>query len=267
MPPVRSAKKNTAATDAAPVGKRPSTMWLKPIPKGDKEAFFKSSERDWDDKYEAKIGTATKIIKFRSKFILTNRHVDEILALGPDVCGGLWQFIFEYKDVSYDAKNSAKLTTQSVVRLAKACPKLRRIELQAATEVKEDALLALFENCPALTYIELSALSHGNDITGTSLDALRENPEWAPKLKALMLGENDDKKDFMKAMRALGKERQAMTITLIGRQEEKRYGDWELVTTKQNYKKGRKHGDPYDDDKDPFYDFNRYGYGRYNRFW
>lgn len=71
MPPVRSAKKNTAATDAAPVGKRPSTMWLKPIPKGNKEAKFQSSERDWDDKYEAKIGAATKIIKFGSEFTLT----------------------------------------------------------------------------------------------------------------------------------------------------------------------------------------------------
>lgn len=71
MPPVRTAKQNTAATDTTPVGKRPKTMWLKPIPKGDKEAFFKSSERDWDDKYEARIGTQTKIIKFGSEFILT----------------------------------------------------------------------------------------------------------------------------------------------------------------------------------------------------
>ncbi|WAO93580.1 Hypothetical protein NCS54_01113100 [Fusarium falciforme] len=196
------------------------------IPKGDKEAYFKSSERDWDD----------------------NRHVDDILALGPDVCGSLWRFIFEYKDVRYDAKNSAKLTTQVVVRLAKACPKLRRIELQAATEVGEDALLALFENCPALTYLELSGISLGNDITGTSLDALRENPEWAPKLKTLILREKDDKKEFMRAMRALGKEIRAMTVTLVSRHEEKKWGDWELVTTKQNYKKGRKHGDVYDDD-------------------
>ncbi|KAJ4210814.1 hypothetical protein NW759_013116 [Fusarium solani] len=143
----------------------------------------------------------------------------------------------------------------------RACPKLRRIELQAATEVGEDALLALFENCPVLTYLELSGISRGNNITGTSLDALRESPEWAPKLKTLILGEKDDNKEFMKAMRALGKERQAMTITLVSRHEEKKWGDWELVTTKQNYKKGRKHGDVYDDDHfDPFY-------SRYNRFW
>ncbi|KAJ4182385.1 hypothetical protein NW755_010433 [Fusarium falciforme] len=222
--------------------------------RGDKEACFKSSERDWDDKYEAKIGTATKIIKFGSEFILKSespsfRHVDDILALGPGVCGILWRFIFEYKDVRYDAKNSAKLTTQAVVRLAKACPKLWRIELQAATEVGEDALLALFENCPALTYLELSGISLGNDITGTSPDALRENPEWAPKLKTLILGEKDDKKEFMKAMRALGKEIRAMTVTLVSRHEEKKWGDWELVTTKQSYKKGRKHGDVYDDDQ------------------
>lgn len=186
------------------------------------------------------------------------------MALGAGICGSLWKFIFEYTDVSYDAKNSAKLTTQAVVRPAKACPKLRRVELPAATEVGEDALLALFEHCPALTYLELSGSSRGsrgNGITGTSLDALRENPEWAPKLKTLILGEKDDNKEFMKAMRALGKERQAMTITLVRRSEEKKWGDWELEAIKQNYKKGRKHGLVYDDGNfDPFY-------SRYNRFW
>ncbi|KAJ3458760.1 hypothetical protein MRS44_012869 [Fusarium solani] len=155
----------------------------------------------------------------------------------------------------------AALANKCTAPAASACPKLRRIELQAATEVGEDALLALFENCPALTYLELSGISRGNDITGVSLDALRENPEWAPKLKRLILGEKDDNEEFMKAMRALGKERQAMTITLVSRHEEKKWGDWELVTTKQNYKKGRKHGDVYDDDH-----FNPF-YSRYNRFW
>ncbi|UPK93107.1 hypothetical protein LCI18_004042 [Fusarium solani-melongenae] len=260
MPPVRTAKQTKAASDAAPVGKRPNTMWLKPIPKGHKEAFFKSSERDWDDMYEAKIGTATKVIKFGSEFTLTDRHVDDILSLGPGICGSLWKFIFEYTDVTYGAKNKAKLTTQAVVRLAKACPKLRRIELQAATQVGEDALLALFENCPALTYLELSGISSGNGITGTSLDALRENPEWAPKLKMLILGEQGHNKEFMKAMRALGKERQAMATTLASRCEEKNWGDWDVVTRKQNYKKGRKHRFPYDDAFGPTY-------GGYNRFW
>ncbi|RSL50012.1 hypothetical protein CEP54_012163 [Fusarium duplospermum] len=265
MPPVRTAKQNTAATDAAPVGKRPKTMWLKPIPKGDKDAFFKSSERDWDDQYEAKIGTGTRTIKFGSEFVLTDRHVDDILALGPGVCGGLWQFIFQFEDVSYDAKNKASLTTDVVVRLAKACPKLRKIELPGAGSVGEDALQALFEHCPALTHLEISKHGHGiggNGITGTSLDALRENPEWAPKLKKLILTKDDQNKSFMKAMRALGKERQAMTITVISRDEEKKWGDWELDITKQDYKKGRKHGDPYDDKPGP----NPF-LGRYNRYY
>lgn len=146
-----------------------------------------------------------------------------------------------YKDVSYDAKNKAELTTDVVVRLAKACPKLRKIELQAAYDVGEDALLALFENCPALTHLELTSLSGGNGITGTSLDALRENPEWAPRLKKLIVGENEDNKDFMKAMRALGKAREAMTITLLRRQEYKKWGDWELDVYATDYKKGRKY--------------------------
>ncbi|RSL52347.1 hypothetical protein CEP53_008110 [Fusarium sp. AF-6] len=238
MPPVRTTKQNTAANDAAPVAKRPpKTMRLKAIPK-------------------AKISTGTRTITFGSEFILTDRHVEDILALGPGVCGGLWQFIFQFKDVSYDAKNKASLTTDAVVRLAKACPKLRKIELPGAGNVGEDGLLALFEHCPALTHLDLSKFGcpvGGHGITGTSLDALRENPEWAPKLKKLLLAK-DDNKEFMKAMRALGKERPAMIITLMSRSEEKKWGDWQMVAIKQNYKKGRKH------DANP-------SYGRYNRYW
>ncbi|KAJ4328403.1 hypothetical protein N0V84_001086 [Fusarium piperis] len=247
MPPVRTAKKNTASADAAPIAKRgqPKTMWLKPpkdpLPKGDKEAYFVCSGRDWGDTYQKLIGMGTRNIRFGYEFVLTDRHVDDILALGPGVCGGLWQFIFEYKDVSYSAMNNNALTTDAVVRLAKACPKLRRIELQEACDVGEDALLALFENCPALTHLELTAT--GQKLNGTSLDALRQNPELAPKLKKLILGKLDDNKEFMKAMRALGKERLAMTITLLCRIEVKIWGDWQLEELKTNYKKGRKQPD------------------------
>ncbi|KAM0424203.1 hypothetical protein ACHAPT_010574 [Fusarium lateritium] len=201
MPPVRTEKQNTASADAAPIAK-PKSKLLKPIRQGEKDAYFESRK---------------------------------------PICEKIWHFIFEHKDVSYNAHNSAKdLTTEAVIRLAKACPNLKRIELQAASSVGEEALLALFQNCSKLTYLELSGYSRGNGLTGSALDALRENPEWAPRLKKLLVGEDDTNKDFMKAMRALDKEREAMMITLLKRSESKNYGDWDLEVNKTNYKKGRK---------------------------
>lgn len=75
MPPVRTRKKNTASADAAPLAKRgrpKATKGLKPpAPKGAKDVYFESSERDWDGKYQKVIGTGTRNIRFGFQFILT----------------------------------------------------------------------------------------------------------------------------------------------------------------------------------------------------
>ena len=151
--------------------------------------------------------------------------------------------MFQYGDVSYDAHNSAQsLTDDAIVRLAKACPSLKIVQLQATSRITDDGLLGFFKNCPKLTSIELTGTSRGggNFLSGKALEELRENPEWVPKLKKLIVGEREDNTRFMKVMRTLTKEREGLTVSLLQRDEVKKWGDWELEETKTDYKKGRK---------------------------
>lgn len=169
-------------------------------------------------------------------------HIDDILALGSPICKKIVHFIFIYEDVGYGARNNAQsLTNEAVVRLGKSCPNLKKVQLQATSHVTDDGLLGLFQNCPNLTSVELTGTSRGSgdNLSGMALDELREHPEWVPKLKKLILGEGEHNKLFMKAMRALTKERPGLTVTLLQRHEVKKWGDWELEETKIEYKKGR----------------------------
>ncbi|KAJ4175737.1 hypothetical protein NW759_017268 [Fusarium solani] len=242
MPPIRTAKNNTFSGAQAPVDNLPKRTPLKSIPKGVKDARFRSSNHDWDGKYDQVIGTSTRSIAFGSEFVLTDDHIDDILALGSPICEKIVHFIFEYKDVGYGARNNAEsLTNEAVARLGESCPNLKIVQLQATSRVTDDGLLSFFENCPNLTSVELTGTSRGNwdQLSGRALDQLREHPEWAPKLKKLILGEGEDNKLFMKAMRSLTKERPGLTVTLLQQHEIKKWGDWELEETKMVYKKGR----------------------------
>lgn len=142
--------------------------------------------------------------------------------------------------MSYRAQNNAhSLTCEAVVRLATACPNLKKVQLQAASSVKDDGLRGLFTKCPNLISVEVTGTSSGSGISGQLLDELREKPEWVPKLKNLILGEREENKVFMKAMRALTKERTGLTVTLLQRHEVKKWGDRELEESKAHYKNGR----------------------------
>ncbi|KAH6973736.1 hypothetical protein BKA56DRAFT_592420 [Ilyonectria sp. MPI-CAGE-AT-0026] len=241
MPPIRTAKNNTGADAQAPATNLPK-MWLKALPEGMEEARFDSSERDWYGKYESVIGTSTRNIVFGHSFVLTDDHIDDILALGRSICKNITHFIFIYSDVSCRAQNNAQsLTSDAVVRLAKACPSLKKVKLQATSRVTDDGLRGLLEKCPNLISVEVTGVSGsgGNRISGMLLDELREKPEWAPKLRNLILGEREDNKVFMKAMRALTKERTELIVTLLQRDEVNKCGDWDLEEKKAHYKNGR----------------------------
>jgi hypothetical protein len=99
----------------------------------------------------------------------------------------------------------------------------------------------LLENCSSLTSVEITGTSRGSwhGLAGKALIELRENPQWVPKLRKLVLGERENNNPFMKAMRSLTKERTGLTVTLLQRHEVKKGGDWELEEIKTHYKKGR----------------------------
>lgn len=138
--------------------------------------------------------------------------------------------------------NAQSLTSDAVVRLANACPNLKKVKLQATSRVTDDGLRALLEKCPNLVSVEVTGISGsgGNRISGTLLDEWRKKPEWAPNLRNLTLSEREDNKVFMKAMRAFTKERSDLILTLLQRDEVNKWGeDWELEEKQTHYKNGR----------------------------
>lgn len=174
----------------------------------------------------------------------SSNHIDELLAMGPKVCGNLTDFIFFFGDTSYGAYNGANdMTDEAVVRLAKSCPKLKKIQLQCVPGLTDGALLAFFQHCPNVTSLEISGSSGGGglDFSGAALDALREQPGWVPSLKKLILPRKSyGETNFTKSMRALSKRREALTVQLVSVSESKKWGDWELERISETYKKGRK---------------------------
>ncbi|KAK7428190.1 hypothetical protein QQZ08_005256 [Neonectria magnoliae] len=243
MPPIRTPK-NNAAAPAPAVNALAMMMQRKPVGKGVKDAQFACSVHNWDDNYKRVIGTSTTSLVFGTAFVLTDDHIDDIIALGSLVCKSLTQFISKHADVSYDSPpgGAQLLTTDAVVRLVKACPNLRIVQLQATRLIADKGLLGLFKYCPKLTLVEVTGPSRDSSkiLSGQALDELRENPQWAPKLKMLILGETESNKEFMKAMRALTKEREKLVVRLLQRSEEKNYGDWDLVESRIDYQNGRK---------------------------
>ncbi|KAL6918321.1 hypothetical protein ACHAP8_007491 [Fusarium lateritium] len=222
MPPIRSEKSNSAADAPAPGTVAPKKRLLKPVVKGIKDANFLSSVNNWDGEYDKLIGTSTRTISFGSMFVLTDDHIDDILAL--------------------PRQNDAKeLTDEAVVRLAKGLPNLRTVILQSTTKVGDEGFLALVSNCPDLRLLEITPLGYGPKVTKEALEEFCKHPEWCPGLKQVIFHRGDEyNKEWMKPMRELGKQRDKMVITLLDRSEVKKWGDWEISTSPQHYVKGRK---------------------------
>ncbi|KAJ4015266.1 hypothetical protein NW766_005599 [Fusarium irregulare] len=241
-------KKTNSAADADapyPGPDAPKKRLLKPVVKGEKEPRFINSVRDWDEKYHHLIGTSTRKIFFGYQFVLTDEHIDDILALPRQVLEKIWYFIFNFGDVGYDARNGARdVTNEAIVRLAKALPNLRTVSPPSANKVGDEGFLAFISNCPNLKQLEITPSTTNSfnltKITAKALDEFCAHPEWVPGLKQILVTNDEKNKEFMKSMRELSKQREKLVVTLLDRNEHKKWGDWEINTMTSHYQKGRK---------------------------
>ncbi|CAG9988091.1 unnamed protein product [Clonostachys byssicola] len=211
---------------------------------GEKEAYFRGN-REWETHHRNWLGKKTKMVRFGSEFVLQDEHINELISLGPHICRNLTHFEFGYSDVNYGAKNSAEeLTDEAVIRLVELCPKLRRMQLQGTSGLKDITLEAIFEYCPNISYVEITTASRGgfNGLNGSALDTLREHPDWGTKLKTLRLPKPDScsgRDPLTRAVRALTKERNKLSVQLVSVSERKKWGDWELEIYHALFRKGR----------------------------
>ncbi|KAG6988204.1 hypothetical protein FocnCong_v003525 [Fusarium oxysporum f. sp. conglutinans] len=246
MPPIRTDKSNSAADAPAPGTDAPKKRLLKPVVKGAKDAYFESSVTNW-----------------MANIIISSKHLPETSSLALDssllttISMTSWSC-----HVHYDAKNGARdVTDEAVVRLAKGLPGLRTVLLPSANRVNDKGFLALVSHCLDLRLLELTAASTNSfsstKLSPKALEELCAHPEWAPGLKQLVITTDEENKEFMKAMRALGKQREELVITLLSRSEEKKWGDWQISTISNHYMKGRK----CEPEKTPRGILHRYGRG------
>ncbi|KAG6096910.1 hypothetical protein E4U31_005278 [Claviceps sp. LM219 group G6] len=195
-----------------------------PINQGLKEAIFQNNSK-WETNYRDWIGSKTKMVTFESGFVLK-------------------------EDVCYDAKNSAEeVTDEALIRLITLCPKLRSIQLQGTSGLSDITLETIFRCCPNISFVEITTYSRNrfnrnNQVKGSALDKLRENPSWGTKLKKLRLPGGlvgcDRHDPFTRAVRALTKERANLLVQLVDVKEIKKWGDWELHYFETKFRKGRK---------------------------
>ncbi|KAG6047947.1 hypothetical protein E4U17_007321 [Claviceps sp. LM77 group G4] len=215
-----------------------------PMNQGLKEAIFDHNFA-WETNYRDWIGSKTKMVTFGSGFVLKDEHIDELIAAGPKVCGNLTHFTFHFINVYYDAENSAEeVTNEALIRLITLCPKLRSIQLQGTSGLSDITLETIFRCCPNISFVEITTHSRNgnNQVKGSALDKLRENPSWGTKLKKLRLPlvGSDGRDPFTRAVRALTKERVNLLVQLIEVREIKKWGDWELDYFETKFRKGRK---------------------------
>ncbi|KAK5989265.1 hypothetical protein PT974_10774 [Cladobotryum mycophilum] len=224
IPLLESISASSSAPAPAPSSpKKPVDAFraIRSVSKGEKEVHF-VSDREWEEGWQNKLAARTKKLSFGHAFVLTD-------------------------DVSYDAHNANELTDDATVRLARMCPSLRVVKLQGvdASRLTDTTLIAFLSNCVDLTSIEITGYKAAGTIKEASFDALREHPSWAPKLRTLRIPEcgyaaHKDKNKWMKAMRALSRERETLLIEVVSMSQVKKWGDWELETLLlDKYRKGK----------------------------
>ncbi|KAG5992397.1 hypothetical protein E4U52_002834 [Claviceps spartinae] len=207
-----------------------------PTNQGLKEAIFQNDSK-WETNHRDWIGSKTKMVTFESGFVLKDEHIDELISAGPKVCGNLTHFTFHFRNVYYDAKNSAEeVTDEALIRLITLC-------------LSDITLETIFRCCPNISFVEITTYSRNrfnrnNQVKGSALDKLRENPSWGTKLKKLRLPGGlvgcDRRDPFTRAVRALTKERVNLLVQLVDVEEIKKWGDWELDYFETKFRKGRK---------------------------
>ncbi|KAK1634690.1 hypothetical protein BDP81DRAFT_395966 [Colletotrichum phormii] len=204
-------------------------------PKGSTSVCFQY-DFEWEKHRVEWLGHATRAVTFKDK--LTPAHIDTLLSF-TETCERLTSFSFVYHDVDYDATNSAEeLTDDDIIKIARACPKLKGFYLPGASGLTEKAFLALCEHCPDLSTLQISKASRGPGNTGHDIvfEALRNHPEWVPKLKELRIAKMSW---TSKVLRELSKARPKLHIILISTSEVKKWGDWQLETYQSEWWRGK----------------------------
>ena len=161
-----------------------------------------SSTSTWDMKKLDDGGI--KRVSFGPDFDVNDSHLAAICCR-PDLASSLISLSLG----DSDSGNGAGLTDHGVIVLVRACPNLRELTLSAATRLTDEAFLAICEACPSIESLCIT----GNDkvkgtLTSASLKKLIDCPDLAPKLKRLVLWDQN----YMEGVKVLSSARPELAI-------------------------------------------------------
>jgi hypothetical protein len=161
-----------------------------------------SSNSTWDMKKLDEGGI--KRVCFGPDFNVHDTHLAAICCR-PDLASSLLSLSLG----DSDSGNGAGLTDHGVIVLVQACPNLRELTLSAATKLTDEAFLAICKACPSIESLCIT----GNDkvkgrLTSASLKKLMDSPDLVPKLKRLVLWDQN----YMEDVKVLSSARLELAI-------------------------------------------------------
>ncbi|CAG8955401.1 hypothetical protein HYFRA_00010265, partial [Hymenoscyphus fraxineus] len=167
--------------------------------------FFKSTA-SWDT--EKLIGKPLGT-NFGDDFDIGDSRLDAIVSAGPEFCSSLINF----KCGNSDNGKGGSISDDAVIRLSSACPNLRHVFLEAATQLTDATMMALTTNCKEIIYIGIPGHDRGSGkITEEALKSLQKDKKRGTRLKYLNLIEQRDRSKFAKACKALTRTRSILAI-------------------------------------------------------
>lgn len=100
-----------------------------------------------------------------------------------------------------------------------ACPDLRKIHIQSAIDLSNEAVLVFLQYCPNLTRLEITGCWEGEEVAWIAkLSAiLPQHPEWTPKLDILHLARQpkDNEYPFRETARHISNIREGLLIEIV----------------------------------------------------
>lgn len=137
-------------------------------------------------------------------------HLNALATASPDFRSSLLNLSCGNSDNGY----GGSLSDNAVMELAKACPNLVSISLEAATGLTDAALLAIATNCKNVVFVGIT----GHDkragmISSAALNTIQADKEIAPMLEYLDFTDQGSGSKFGKACKALSKKRKMLAIT------------------------------------------------------
>ncbi|KAH7312677.1 hypothetical protein B0I35DRAFT_481113 [Stachybotrys elegans] len=97
--------------------------------------------RDWGH-HQRFIGPSTRTIVLGPYFTLIDHILDNIVALGPEICHGIERFSFRYM-YPRSRFDAARVTDEALINFASACPNLTMLSIPGLSEATGASMLAI----------------------------------------------------------------------------------------------------------------------------